>query len=337
MKGIIPKFATALLALAVLPLYINTAYAQVKATAINDIQQNTGKGKSFDLFKKLVEARDPGQIKLTVNHGEALYTQNTQIQALQLGAIQFIAPVVGVYSGTFPKLSVLVLPYLMPTPDAIKAVMDDPQVGGALFDDMRKKGIEPLAIWLNGPRDIGRTGSKPVLVPKDVEGLKIRVPAGRNYVDAFKLLGANVTTMAWGDVPTALRQGVIDAVEPTPSAWYASHMYETATQITRTGYIWDFYIVATNKAWWDGLKPAVRDNFKAAMAEATAWNWKNTGEEIQDALKKMKDAGAHIYDLTPQQRTLWVDAMKPLWNTLGIELVGKDVMARILEITAKYR
>lgn len=337
MKSFIQKFAGALLALSVLPLCLNTAHAQIKATAINDIQQDTGKGKTWNLFKKLAEERNPGQIQLTLNHGDALYDQKTVLPALQLGAIQFISPVAGVYSGTFPKLSVLGLPYLMPKPEAIKAVMDDPTIGGALLNEMRAKGIEPLAIWLNGPRDIGRTGSKPVLVPEDVRGLKIRVPPGRNYVEAFKLLGANVTTMAWGEVPTALRQGVIDAVEPTPSAWYASHMYETAKQITRTGYIWDIYIVSTNKVWWDGLKPEVRDNFKAAMTEATAWNWKYTDEEIRISLEKMKAGGATIYDLTPQQRAQWVNAMKPLWNSVGVELVGKEMMDRILEITAKYR
>jgi C4-dicarboxylate-binding protein DctP len=337
MKSIIQKFAGVLLALSVLPLCLNAAHAQIKATAINDIQKDTGKGKTWELFKKLVEQRSPGQIQLTLNHGTALYDQKTVLQALQLGAVQFISPVAGVYSGTFPKLAVLGLPFLMPTPEAIKAVIDDPIISSTLFNDMRAKGIEPLGIWLNGPRDIGRTGSKPVLVPEDVRGLKIRVPPGQNYVEAFKLLGANVTTMSWGEVPTALRQGVIDAVEPTPSAWYASHMYETAKQITRTGYIWDLYIVATNKAWWDGLKPEVRDNFKAAMAEATAWNWKYADEEIKASYEKMKAGGATIYDLTPQQRAEWVNALKPLWNSLGVQLVGKEMMVRILETTAKYR
>jgi C4-dicarboxylate-binding protein DctP len=313
------------------------AVAQTKATAINDIQQNTVKGQSWDLFKKLVEERLPGEATIEVSHGEALFDQKTMVQALQLGAVQFISPVVGVYSGTFPKLSVLVLPYLMPSPEAIEEVMKDPELGGVLFDDMRAKGIEPLGVWLNGPRDIGRTGSKPVLVPADVKGLKIRVPPGRNYVDTFKLLGANVTTMSWGEVPTALRQGVIDAVEPVPHAWAASHMYETAKQITRTEYIWDFYIVATNKAWWDGLDPKVRDTMKTAMDEATKWNWENTAEENRKARATMAAGGATIHELTPEQRKAWVDAVKPLWDSLGTELVGKDVMARLMEITDKHR
>jgi C4-dicarboxylate-binding protein DctP len=327
--------AGALVATSLLGLGAGSAQAQ-KATAINDIQQNTVKGQTWDLFKKLVEERLPDQ-KIEVSHGEALYDQKTMVQALQLGAVQFISPVVGVYSGTFPKLSVLVLPYLMPSPDAIRAVMDDPQIGGELFNDMRAKGIEPLGVWLNGPRDIGRTGSKPILVPADVKGVKIRVPPGRNYVDAFKLLGANVTTMSWGEVPTALRSGVIDAVEPVPHAWLASHMHETAKQITKTEYIWDFYIVATNKAWWDGLKPEVRDAMKTAMDESTKWNWENTAKENHEALEAMKAGGATIHELTPEQRKAWVDAMKPLWDSLGNELVGAETMKRIMEVTAKYR
>lgn len=313
------------------------AQAQQSATLINDIQQNTIKGQTWDLFKKLIEEKVPDELTIRVSHGEALYDQKTIVQALQLGAVQFISPVVGVYSGTFPKLTVLVLPYLMPSPDAIRAVMDDPNVGGALFDEMRVKGIEPLAIWLNGPRDIGRTGSTPILEPGDMKGVKIRVPPGRNYVEAFELLDANVISMSWGEVPTALRQGVIDAVESVPNAWLASSMYETAKQITKTEYIWDFYIVAANKAWWDGLDDDLRNAVQSAIDEATAWNWENTNAENARALEEMEAAGATIHELTEAQRADWVEAIKPLWDDLGRELVGDKTMDRILKLTQSYR
>ncbi|MBM9593885.1 TRAP transporter substrate-binding protein [Roseitranquillus sediminis] len=335
MKGLTSTLAGAAIALS--GLAAAPTAAQTQATAINDIQQDTVKGRTWDRFVELVEEKLGDGMDIRVSHGEALYDQKTIVQALQLGAVQFISPVVGVYSGTFPKLSVFVLPYLMPSPEAIRAVMDDPELGGALLDEMRAQGIEPLAIWLNGPRDIGRTGSTPILEPGDMQGVKIRVPPGRNYVEAFELLDANVTTMSWGEVPTALRQGVIDAVEPVPHAWLASSMYETAQQITKTEYIWDFYIVATNKPWWDGLDAETRDALSAAMDEATAWNWENTNAENAAALEEMAAAGATIHDLTPEQRGAWAEAMRPLWDDLGRELVGDGPMDRIIEITDEYR
>ena len=336
MKTRILTFAAGLLA-AVASIQPHSAAAQTKAVIVNELAPDTIKGKSWKYFKDIVDKQLAGKINVEISYNDALYDQKNMVQALQLGAIQFISPVVGVYSSTFPKLTVLVLPYLLSSPDAIRAAMDDPEVGGALFDDMRKKGIEPLGVWLNGPRDVGTTAKKPILVPTDMKGVTIRVPPGRNYVDTFKLLGANVTTMSWSEVPNALRTGIVDAVEPVPNAWVSAHLYESAKQITRTGYIWDFYIVSTNKAWWDKLDPATRDTIKKAFAETTKWNWENTNAENERAFELMKKSGATIHDLTPQQKAAWVDAVKPLWASLGNSLVGDKVMGRLVEIADKYR
>lgn len=337
MKIRVSVFAVAGLLAAAALTQPHNALAQTKAVVVNELAPDTIKGKSWRLFKEIVDKQLPGKLNVEISYNDALYDQKNMVQALQLGAIQFISPVAGVYSSTFPKLTVLVLPYLLPSPEAIREAMDDPEVGGVLFDEMRKKGIEPLGVWLNGPRDVGTTAQKPILVPADMKGVTIRVPPGRNYVDTFKLLGANVTTMSWSEVPNALRTGVVDAVEPVPNAWISAHLYESAKQITRTGYIWDFYIVSTNKAWWDKLDPSVRDTLKKAIDQTTKWNWENTNAENERAFDVMKKAGATIHDLTPEQRAAWVNAVKPLWASLGNSLVGEKVMGRLVEIGNKYR
>ena len=86
-----------------------------------------------------------------------------------------------------------------------------------------------------------------------MKGLKIRVQSAPIYVDTMKAFGANVIAMSWSETPTALQQGVIDAVEPTPNAWVAAKIYELVDNITVTGYCFDFYIVGANKQWWQGF------------------------------------------------------------------------------------
>lgn len=328
--------AASVLALAVLQFPPALA-APIKIVVANDIEPSSVKGRTWEYFKELASKELGDKVKIDVSHGEALFNQKSLVQAVQLGAIQFISPAVGIYSGAFPKVTVLVLPYLMPSPAAIREAMNDPKVGIPLMEDLRKTNVEPLAAWLNGPRDIGTTALKPILTPADMKGVKIRVPPGANYVETFKALGANVTTMAWGEVPTALRQGVIDAVEPTPNAWLSAHLYETAKQITRTEYIWDFYIVAVNKTWWDKLPADVRAGLKRAIDRATDWNWENTAIANREAYEKIRAAGATINDLTPEQRKAWADAVKPVWSSLGDGLVGKEVMSRLVQIGDKHR
>ena len=336
MQTVLRKRAGVALAFALTLTPLHGVLAQSTVLIVQDAPENSVKDNSFKLFKKRVEEKLGTKFSIMISENDALYNQDSEIAAEQLGAIQISAPGTGLFTNTFPKIAVLTLPYLLPSPQAFKAAVDDPKIGGVLFADLRQKNLEPLAIWLNGPRDVGRTGDKPVLWPQDMKGVKIRVPPGESYVDAFKVLGANVTTMSFAQVPTALRQGVLDAIEPTPNAWVSSHLYEIARQFTKTGYIWDTYIVIANKSWWDGLSPDARKVMKDAMDEATKWNWDNVNADNERALDVMRKAGVHIYDLTPEQLVAWKAAERPLWTSIGNKLVGADVMAQIIAIGEKY-
>jgi len=306
------------------------AQAPLRIIINNDTQQQTLKGQTWELFKKEITAEMGNRVNVQLHHSGTLYDQRGQVQALQLGAIQFIAPVTGILGGTAPKLAVLGLPYLLPTPKALDAALKDPQVSNILFGELRSRGIEPASIWLNGPRDVGRRGT-PILRPADMRGVKIRVPPGANYVEAFRQLGANVVAIDWGEVPTALSQGVIDAVEPVPNAWLASKLYEIANQITRIGYILDFYVVATNKPWWDRLG-ANKGPVQRALDKATAWNLENTNRINEEAYKTMQSRGTTVHTLTAAQLKEWRDAMRPVWAKLGNPLVGEQVMAKLAAI-----
>ena len=323
-----------LLALAASP---TLAQAQSRVLIVDDVGGHSLKSQSFDLLKKLVDEKLGNKVAITISANDALYNESSEVPAQQLGALQLCAPGVGILTATFPKLMVVTLPYLLNTPAAIDAAMKDPKIGGVMFADMRAKGLEPLGVWLNGPREIGRTGDKPILWPADMKGVKIRVAPGEVYVNAFKPLGANVTTMSFASVPTALRQGVLDAVEPTPNAWVSSHLYEIAKQVTKTAYIWDYYVLLGNKAWWDGMAPDTRKVFRDAIDQATKWNWDNVNAANDAAFETMKKAGVSIYDLSPEQLTAWKAAERPLWDSLGDKLVGADVMAQLIAIGDKYK
>ncbi|WP_372620332.1 TRAP transporter substrate-binding protein [Falsiroseomonas sp.] len=307
------------------------AQSPLRIIVNNDTQGPTLKGQTWELFKREMEQALGDRVRVDLHHSGTLYDQRGQVQALQLGAIQFISPAIGVYAATAPKIAVLGLPYLLPTPRALQAVIDDEQISNALFGELRAKAMEPVAFWLNGPRDVGRRGT-PILRPGDMRGVKIRVPPGANYVEAFRVLDANVVTINWAEVPTALSQGVIDAVEPVANAWLASRLYEVANQITRIGYILDFYIVCTNKAWWDRLPAAQKEAVRTSLRRATEWNWESTEKVNEDAYRRIAELGATIHTLTPEQRAEWREAMRPTWARLGVPLVGQEVMDRLARI-----
>jgi C4-dicarboxylate-binding protein DctP len=214
----------------------------------NDVAANTLKGQSWRHFKEALESSSVGdQVDVQIYDSGSLFAQSKQLQALQQNQIQLMAPVPGVLSGQFPKLQAFGLPYLFKSPDMIAAAIADPNIGPKLFAGPESKGVKITSVWLNGWRMVA--SSKPIKSIDDLKNVKIRVPGGNNYVNTFKALGADPVTIDWGEVPSSLQQGVIDAVEPTPNANVSDKIFELAKYTTTSDHILDIYVICANKKW----------------------------------------------------------------------------------------
>lgn len=289
------------------------------------------KGQTFDLLAKEISKRLP-DADVEVHHSGALFDQKTQIQGLQLGSAHIISPTSGIYTPVAPGVAALTLPFLLSSPEQVVAAMKDETVRAAFVPDLEAKNIVPIAVWMNGPRELAYRGSTKILTPSDMAGVKIRVQSVPSDIAAMKAAGANVIAMSWSEVPTALGQGVIDAVEPTPNALAGAGLIELTDQLTKFGYQYSFYIVGANKMWWDGLSDTERAAIQEALDVATAWNFENAAKENAAAYEAVTAAGHTVHELTPEQRAAWVEAMKPVWTEFGDDVVGADVMTRLKEI-----
>jgi len=326
------RLITAALCSATLLLAPGAALAQGKIILSNDTSALGLKGQTFDLLKTELESRLGDGASVEVHHSGALFDQKTQIQGVQLGSASFVAPTSGIYVPLAKGISALTLPFLLTTPEQVAEAWNDPVVREAFVPELRAKNIEPVAIWMAGPRELSYRGDKPILTPADMEGVKIRVQNVPSDIAAFKQVGANVISMSWGEVPSALQQGVIDAVEPTPNSLAGAGMVELVDQMTRIGYQYAFYIVGTNKMWWDGLSEADRNHVQAALEAATEWNWQHAAQENAAAYQSIRDAGKPIHELNAEQLGGWKEKMLPVWEEFGNTNVGEDVMRRLREI-----
>lgn len=290
------------------------------------------KGKTFEVLRTEIEDRLGDKVKVELHHSGALFDQNTQVQGLQLGSADLIAPTSGHYAPIAPKVNALSLPFLLSSPEQIQAAMDDPVVREAIFTDMEAKNVTPVAVWMNGPRDLGYTGDKPILTPADMKGIKVRVQSIPVDIAAMEAAGANVVAMSWSEVPTAMQQGVIDAVEPTPNALVGAGLHEMVDHVTKIGYYYSFYIVGANKQWWEGLPENTRAGLQEALAATTAWNWENARASNAAAYETMAKQGVVIHELSKEGRAAWVAAMEPVWAKFGEETLGKEAMDRLRAI-----
>jgi C4-dicarboxylate-binding protein DctP len=203
--------------------------------------------------------------------------------------------------------------------------------GQALLDSMQRRGLQGLAYWHNGMKQM--SANVPLVEPSDAEGLKFRVQQSDVLVAQFEQLDANPQKMAFSEVYGALQQGVVDGQENTWSNIYGKKFFEVQDGVTETNHGIIDYLVVTSVDWLDSLDPEVRDQFTTILSEVTETRNQKSYEVNQEAKQAIMDAGGTVRQLTPEQRADWVEAMKPVWNQFTDD-VGQDNIDAAQDINA---
>jgi C4-dicarboxylate-binding protein DctP len=329
------QFAAAAAALVLFAGAVASAQAQqpivVKFSHV--VTDDTPKGKGALRFKELAEAKTKGRVKVEVYPNSQLYKDREELEALQLGAVQMLAPSVSKFGPLgVRKFEVFDLPYMFADEKSLERVVEGP-VGSGLFKLLEPKGITGLAYWFNGFKEF--TANKPLRKLDDFKGLKIRIQSSKVIEGEIKALGAIPQVMAFSEVYTALQQGVVDGEENTPSNKYTQKMHEVQKHMTMSDHGVVMYAVVVNKKFWDGLPPDIRKSLNEAMAESTKYVWDIAKKENDDALAKIRAAKTtEIYVLPPAEKAVWRKAMLPLYQEYE-GVVGKDTLQAIEQTVAQ--
>jgi C4-dicarboxylate-binding protein DctP len=292
---------------------------------------DTPKGKGADYFKKLAEERTKGRVKVEVYPNSSLFKDGEEMEALQLGSVQLLAPSLAKFGPLgVREFEVFDLPYIFDDYNELHKVTGGP-VGAALFKKLEPKGIVGLAYWDNGFKVM--SANKPIRVPADYKGLKMRIQSSKVLGDEIKALGAIPQVMAFSEVYQALQTGVVDGTENPPSNFYTQKMQEVQKYLALTDHGYLGYAVIANKKFWDGLPPDIRTTLDGAMKDATKYANDIAQKENLDALAAVKASGkTEIITLTPDQKA----AMKKALVTVHKEneaRVGKDTIAEVYKET----
>jgi len=252
------------------------------------VTRDTPKGKGADKFAELVKQKSNGRIEAQIFPNSELYKDAEELEALQTGAVQFIAPGTDKFAGLAPQWDALGLPYLFQSDAAAKKLIDpNSPVAKDLFESMRAKGLLGLGIWGNGWKHF--TDSKrPLNTPADFQGLKFRT-SGKTDEAFVKSLGGSAQVMAFSEVFGALQQGVVDGQYNTWSNILTQKFHEVQKYATVSkGGVFLTYGVATNSKWWDGLDATDRQVLSEAMNEATKYANDLADKENSDAYEQLK-------------------------------------------------
>jgi C4-dicarboxylate-binding protein DctP len=287
------------------------------------VANDTPKGKGADRFKELAEKATNGRVKVEVYPNSTLYKDKEEMEALQLGAVQMLAPSLAKFGPLGVKeFEVFDLPYIFPSKDVLYRVTEGP-VGKELFRKLEPKGIVGLAYWDNGFKVM--SSNKPMHAPADFKGMKMRIQSSKVLDAQMRALGANPQVMAFSEVYQALQTGVVDGTENPPSNLYTQKMHEVQKHVTMSDHGYLGYAVIVNKKFWDGLPPDVRTQLEGAMKDATKYANAIAQQENDKAMAAVKATGkTEIYALNDKEKADWRRALAP---------VQKDMESRIGKAT----
>ena len=295
------------------------------------VAPDTPKGKGAEKFKELAEQYTDGKVKVEIYPNSQLYKDKEELEALQLGAVQMLAPSLAKFGPLgVPDFEAFDLPYIFDGYDQLRKVTDG-EVGKAMLAKLDDKGIRGLAFWDNGFKIM--SANSPVLTPDDFLGLKMRIQSSKVLEAEMNALGAIPQVMAFSEVYQGLQTGVVDGTENPPSNMYTQKMHEVQKHATLSNHGYLGYAVIVNKAFWDGLPEDVRANLDKAMAEATVYANGIAQEENEKALQAMKDAGTtEFHEMTDEEKAAWKEVLLPVHEEMA-DRIGADLIAQIKAAT----
>ncbi len=327
-RNFIAAAVSAALALAGLPAF---AQSPIVIKFSHVVAVDTPKGKGAEYFKKLAEERTKGRVKVEVYPNSQLYKDKEELEALQLGAVQMLAPSLAKFGPLGAReFEVFDLPYIFDNYAELHKVTQGP-IGATLLKKLEPKGIVGLAYWDNGFKDM--SANKPLRKPDDFKGLKMRIQSSKVLDAQMRALGANPQVMAFSEVYQALQTGVVDGTENPPSNLYTQKMHEVQKYVTLSDHGYLGYAVIVNKKFWDGLPADVRTTLEGAMKDATTYANDIAKKENEDALEAVRKSGkSQFITLTPEEKKAWKKAVIKVHQD-SAPRVGKDLIQSIYKET----
>ncbi len=296
--------------------------------------KDTPKGQAAEMFKKRAAELTKGRVRVEVYPNSMLFKDKEELEALQIGSVQMLAPVPGKFGPVgIKEFEAFDLPYMFPDEAGLHRVTRGP-IGAALLKKLQSHGLLGLAYWDAGFRIL--SANRPVHVPSDAKGLKVRVSSSKVNQAIYKSIGAIPQTLAFSEVYQALQTGVVDGADGNMPNLYTQKQYEVQKHVTMTNHTFSGYVVVVNNAFWSKLPADIRAALSTAMQEATDYNDKVAEEDNVKSIAAIKASGkTTIYTPTPAEKALWVKAMLPVQDEMAPR-IGRDLIEAIRkEVNAK--
>ena len=286
------------------------------------VTEETPKGLAARRFKTLVEQRSDTRIAVQIFPDGQLYGDHDEMQALQLGAVDLVAPSLSKFGRIgLPEFELFDLPFLFDDITNVRRITLG-ALGQRLFKGLERQGLVGLGYFDNGFKQM--SANRPLLEPKDFVNLRMRVQASRVIAAQMRALGAQPVTLAFSETRRALAEGVVDGTENPVSNFWTQAMHEVQSDLSLTEHGYLGYAVVTNQRLWQSLSAADRELISQAMQESLTFANQIADAQNDKALLALRQSGTtRIHSLSPDQRTRLRQTVQPVQQQLASR-IGVD-------------
>ncbi|MBN3725423.1 TRAP transporter substrate-binding protein [Burkholderia sp. Ac-20379] len=278
-----------------------------------------------DEIKKATDGKD----SIKVYGNSALGSENETVDQVRIGAIDMVRANGAAFNEIVPESMIPSFPFLFRDIEHFRKVMYGPE-GQKILDAFKAKGMIALTFYESGARSM--YAKRPVKLPADMKGLKVRVQPSDLMVDEIKAMGGVPTPMPFSEVYTGLKTGLVDAAENNLPSYDETKHYEVANVFSETQHAMTPEVLVFSKKVWDTLSPQEQAAIKKAAADSVPYYVNLWTAREADARKAVLKGGATIVPAAQIDRAAFVKAMQPLWTKYEKTPMMKQIVDEIQQV-----
>lgn len=283
--------------------------------------------QSADEFAKRANERLGDDYEVVVYGSSQLGSDTSMLQKVKLGQVTFTLPST-VMSSVVPQFGVFEMPYLVSDREHMARIAEE-VVKPMLYPLAEEQGYKIIGIWENGFRQI-TNNERPINVPDDLDGIKLRTPKGKWRVRMFEEYGADPSPMALSEVFTALQTGTMDGQENPLVQIYSQKFQEVQDYLSLTNHVYTPAYVVVSANHWEQLPAEVRDVLESTAEELQGYVYEIAAEQDEQLLGEMEAAGMEINEADTQA---FIDASDPIYDAFAEEVEGgRELIDTALEL-----
>lgn len=290
-----------------------------------------GASRSYPIMqldlKENIQNATNGQVYVKLAPGGQLGAGGALVQAVQGGTIQAAQHSLSNFAPFASTVDLINMPYLCGSNQRFTNLVNSSFWKSSVEPNVEAAGFKPLFYVNIDPRTVAvrKGGAGAVLAPSDLEGIKFRVPGSKMLQQYYRMVGANPTPVAWGETPSAIKQGVADALDPSVGALYVFGFKDILSHVTFTQAVPDSQVYSCNLEWFSSMPSAIQDGIMWGSEMTAHQNLSKVPSARAYAMAELAKSGVQFHSLSESQLAEWKAAggyQRSEWDEFKVELAG---------------